>query len=137
MKLGARTAEAVPTITITKGRAEPRMACFLTTAVEKYAPHHLRLIPDKISTPDRHRSVDQQMAELGMTGVDAAREEVARMTAAFTAKHGRRPGALSREQLAVVRAANLGVQKARAHQEALRTVAEREEAQCHAHARSG
>lgn len=72
----------------------------LRTAVEKHAPDLKHLVPEEIplTAPERPRSVDQQLADLGPAAVAA--EVHARLT-----KDGRLLGALTPEQLSAARKA--------------------------------
>ena len=79
----------------------------LHAAVKVQAPERLHLLPETITArPERPRSVSAQLAALqGGAGIDAAREAVASASVAFEAQHGRKPGALTPEQLTALRSA--------------------------------
>jgi hypothetical protein len=98
---------------------------FLRSAVERYAPHHLHLLPEL--APARRGPVEP-VSNVAAARAEAAEGADARMAQAideeralreqaFIAEHGRKPGELSPEQLEALRAADPAVQKARAHQE--------------------
>jgi phage terminase Nu1 subunit (DNA packaging protein) len=107
---------------VDRGGPKIAAAClsFLRTAIGRHAPHLVHLIPDRFADAEieTRRTSAEQLAAIG--SIDAAREAVARATAAFEARRGRAPGALSEDALASARDGSQAVQAARAHQEAVR-----------------
>jgi len=87
---------------------------FLRSSVEKHAPQHLALIPDRLVEPERQRSTPDPYEQ--------ARIETADAFAKMQAQN--RPAPISPEQLAAIRDANPQVQRARQTAEQLRKLDE-------------